>query len=822
MRGTILKGIMLRLPHSTRPFLEDFELVRLFVAAVVAAGGYALLIWWFAHTDFYGTHFFDHGHRVSLYLLMRVVFIVAVAWLIYAPGAAALVLVSGTAPLTGLTAGERYALGFFTGAGLWHLILFCVGLAGGYTHVIAVALTLPVMIFSAPHLLFCIDEARDKRPRTLGVTGEGAWRNLAFLAALICTGALFVGIKGLYPAGGHDYYTHYFQYYSSVVRNGSILPNEVWYQFYYSKGAGLHFLAMLLTDPLAPQLVGTVFIAAGALTVAVMLNRVAPGTLFPWIGALLYVTFLIFTPGPPENMRQGGWGDLEKLHELSAVMLLGILWISTHLTMEQKQQRRMWLTALACAVVASTLITTLMAVVVGAFFTALAAWGLCTRQNVLAWAALFGAAVAGISLAAMLAINYALTGLPIDQALLYAWPIVDLGKINRWGVLSELLWLHFGMTGFWNSEVPLTWGTARLLFQYLRLEIWWPVAVLGIAATAWGLRSGRWRKLMACPGFELTLRNLLIFTAIFSLIAIGPGAGRQQTISFYRFSSFTYGPTLCTVLLLCMALPNRFRFRILASGTVVASMVALFLLATSRFGEAVFGQTVGVPDSIPVYSRNLRDSAISIVDNASRLLVGRLSLKDAYQNQQGWPGRLPWGGIYPPMEKAWELVGRGTPIYSLHTHSYCMLPGCRVFAWMSTRTAPDLDVVLFGEPDQAVNALKQAGMNFFFVSKELDVPNLAISSPLVLSPVLSPDSISRYLGVKWTDGSSYLLTWLADSVQPLDQGFLATYRNQVGRSQMVARFPIKDWKAVFAHFREKGLHPYRLPWCKTCEGMPSD
>src|SRR5262249_40672654 len=153
--------------------------------------------------------------------------------------------------------------------------------------------------------------------RWLWFSGEaGAWKVL-LVVMLACVVALFIAVKGLYPAGGHDYYTHYFYYYMSVLRHESLLPNEVWYHFYYSKGAGLYFLAMLLSDPLAPQLVTTAFIAAGALTVGVMLERAAPGTLFPWLGASLYIAFLIYTPGPPESLRHGGWGDLEKLHELS-------------------------------------------------------------------------------------------------------------------------------------------------------------------------------------------------------------------------------------------------------------------------------------------------------------------------------------------------------------------------------------------------------------------------------------------------------------------------------------------------------------------------
>src|SRR5205823_3534149 len=116
-----------------------------------------------------------------------------------------------------------------------------------------------------------------------------------FLVIFAVVAWLFLCIKVLYPNGGNDYYTHYFYYYVNVVKYGSLMPNEVWYHFYYSKGTGLYFLAMLLTDPLAPQLVTAGFVLIGALSVALILGRVAPGTSLAWVGAILYLALLIFT-----------------------------------------------------------------------------------------------------------------------------------------------------------------------------------------------------------------------------------------------------------------------------------------------------------------------------------------------------------------------------------------------------------------------------------------------------------------------------------------------------------------------------------------------
>src|SRR3954462_10907503 len=81
------------------------DLARFIVVGVISAGGYALLIRWFAQTDFYGTHFFDKGTIVTQYNSLRVCFIAAIAWLTYAPGAALLGLVGGERAVGKLSAG---------------------------------------------------------------------------------------------------------------------------------------------------------------------------------------------------------------------------------------------------------------------------------------------------------------------------------------------------------------------------------------------------------------------------------------------------------------------------------------------------------------------------------------------------------------------------------------------------------------------------------------------------------------------------------------------------------------------------------------------
>lgn len=763
-------------------------------AGGAAIGAYAALISWFAWTNVYGAHFFDHGPLVALYNLLRIAFAGVLAWLIYAPGAGILVLAAGRNRLCSLTPGERYALGFFTGAGFWHLLLFGVGFAGGYTRPVAIALTIAVLTLSAPHLTACLCQVRERFP--------AMWRNgdRVFLMSFAIVAALFVVIKILYPDGGNDYYSHYFYYYVDVIHNGSLMPNEAWYHFYYSKGWGLYYLAILLSDPLAPQFVTATFVFTAALTVALILKRVAPDTKVPWIGATLYLGLLIFTPSPPDLVGAAGWAELAKGHELCAPLFLGLFWMMTRLV-EDAAEPRPWVVSALAATVALVLAVTEMAVIAGAFFVALGIWSTATRRWWLMGVAFACATTAGTVLIAVFGINSALTGIPSDQLLLYFWPIVDLKKVTRWGVLSEVLWQHFGLTGYAREKVPIGFGAVGQLCRYLRLDLLWPIAAFGGAGAGFAVIAREWRARLSTPARRAFVVAAAAFAASFAPIAAVLGAGPSQVASVYRFSSFAFAPSLCAVLLLCAAFPYPSRRAALAAAAVILAVV-------------LSGET-------GKHGREMRTGMPMLTGAAFSFATGRASIEQAYRDP-GWPGRYRWGGIYPAMEEAWKIVGRGTPIYSLNLQSYCMLPDCRVLTWDSTRTVPDFDTVLFGAPDEAVAAIKRAGIDYFFYSTELaDLPN-GISTPIVLSPIFAPDAIAQYFGVKWSDGTSYLLTWRSRSERPLDEAFLAAYRRQVQKALITASFPLGEWRSVFEHFRTYGLHPYRLPWCVVCPGAAQD
>src|SRR5262249_20540559 len=77
------------------------------------------------------------------------------------------------------------------------------------------------------------------------------------------------------------------------------------------------------------------------------------------------------------------------------------------------------------------------------------------------------------------------------------------------------------------------------------------------------------------------------------------------------------------------------------------------------------------------------------------------------------------------------------------------------------------------EPDLAKQRLQEAGLNYFLFMKDSRMIDL-----LPFSKLFAPETIGRYLGVKWSDGSTFLLTWIGPDTQPIGPDFLDAYKRR--------------------------------------------
>ncbi len=109
-------------------------------------------------------------------------------------------------------------------------MLILGALGGLYYRSVMIALSLAVLLASAPHFATVAPAAvRALAARMIALRhGEGVQPVICALLIAVC-GAWLLIVRGLYPGGGGDYFTHYFPYYLEVVGNHGLAPNDVWY-----------------------------------------------------------------------------------------------------------------------------------------------------------------------------------------------------------------------------------------------------------------------------------------------------------------------------------------------------------------------------------------------------------------------------------------------------------------------------------------------------------------------------------------------------------------------------------------------------------------
>lgn len=746
---------------------------------------YLLLMGFFSIVDIYHQYFFTSGVFPVIYNAARLIYIFYFIWIYYAVGDAILSWMGGSRYRDELSI-NTFLLGFITGAGGWHAVLFAVGFAGFYQHWLMVLTGFVVCLLSFTRFSAWCGKLANH-------AADINWLGVAIIAVPMF---LFLMVKGLYPAGGHDYYNHYFQYYRSVTESGSLWPNAVWYHFYYNKGDALYFMAMLMTDPLGPQLAATAFILMGAVMVYSLLQQKTVWRQLPWIGVALYFTCLIYTPGPVDNMNQGGWGDLEKPHEPAAMMLLALVWLLYQLS--SGQNALILRVAMIAAVTALVFISPTMAPFAGLFLMLSAVYFVYHRDWPASLTILCGMVTAGVLLIANFGLNFLLTGIPDDQALMLFFPVINFNKVSQWGVLSDVLNLYHDKSLMIAQQVSFSSDLIFKIVPYLRLDVWWSLffSAISVFMAAFCWRPLRLRWLKKGDALAIFLCVALFATVIIFSLAIG----RDQPISYYRYTSFVYAPMLCFCLLLLSPLFDMVWARV--SAGALAIFFAWLVISQIPQDSLLNNQVQAITASYRM--KNIKP----VLANSLHFISGQYSIADAYKNQQGWPGRMPWGGVYPPLETVWKLLPAKTRIWSMNIHSYCMLPDCYMEGFHSFSFTRHPLEVYFGAPAVAKKVLQSENLNYFFIAGELSLEDM-----LPFTPLFSPLNISENFGVAWSDGKDVLLTWKEQAVRPIDSVWLTHYNHQVSEYAARQQFPLSYMKNVLTIMKTNGsLKPSDVSW----------
>ena len=723
-------------------------------------GGFVLTICFFSVVDVYDQHFFQNSYS-AIYNALRVVFAAYFFWLVYVVGRQVLSYV-GKDSFADLRLYERLALGFFVGGAALTVVMLVLGYLYLYWRVVAWLIAIPIIATSYRHFTLTVHEARSLIAQH-SREGSGAERTLSIAMAvvMVLAGVALLLVKGLYPQGGHDYYQHYSHFYAAVIDNHGIWPNLFWYQYYLSKGMGVTFLGMLLTDALAPSLVTYCFVVATALALYAVVRDFGSRTLWPLLAVVLYLALNVHTLGTGAYYGNGGWGHFQKPHEINSPLVFAVLWMSINMVRSAGDLRRLWcFGAAACAFVVAYIL--LVSPLILGLFAVLASLGFLARSREVAGMFLGIAICTGLGLASLLLLNQLTTGAPADIAPDVLWPLTDLRRLNEEGMLFDFVNIAVirarGIVE--GSALSENFDLIEYVGNLVRFDI---LGVL-IGATLVGQLAFmiyrdivRRRSADSIATIDAASRQALgVIAAFFAATTLFAFTlGILESVSYVRISSFAFPLVIaiCAIAgqIIAVSVGQSPRVRMLA-----ATIVPILLLSLSLAN---------------VYEQR-RTTLLPVVHNALSFAGGRYSIFDAYKDQAGWP-LFNRTAIHPGMYEAWKKIGPGKRLWSFNINAYCMLPGCHAESLFASSMSKHREDILFGTPETAERILRREGLDYFYISTRIPVQDV-----LQCTPLFSPDTILNYMDVVWTDGRDVLLTWKGAGEPPSPE-WLERYRKAV-------------------------------------------
>ncbi|MBI5519125.1 MAG: hypothetical protein HY916_03580 [Desulfovibrio sp.] len=702
---------------------------------------------------------------------------------------------------------ERMLACFFVGTAVLRMAMFGLGLASAYTPGIALGLTLPLVV-AFPLLfdvrrLYCevADSLRAKALESLFVLG------LCLLAAVMLGFVYFGSCQ--YSFDG-DYLTHYGPYYESVVRNGGLAPNDVWYQYFYSKGAGLFYLSMLLTDRAGPLLISFMHLCAATALLFVVIRRVSGSPLW----GLSAAVFMLGMMAWPVD------GFFVKHHcEISAIILF-----VTVVVVGMTAARRfgnLFLT-LACLSQASLMLYSLQAGAYTLIFAGCYGLNSLFRRDggkFLRYSLVIGLGVV-VACSALL-LNYQLTGLyeitPFrlflrfwNQEIFSRWvsPYLmfylsegsspDLGTLGFSGMLQNIfmygrlfrLEKFFFVKPFWLLSLPMLalgfWGwyrkanptqagadffgfllrpavhngERRRLDQGLSLPLPFAgaeVLVRGIASDSLADTRKNLLRYVLVPAFGMCLLVFLVFALV------------SQPISIFRASEFV---------------------SIYVTLFIFSVLIICHSMSSSLLGYRLLGVIVPVAFALVAFSWTVEASKGGKVTRPLKFALGMLQPNELSPAEPGLQQ------VYGQVRKA---SGENSLLVSLNLNVdfgplFLQHPG--IMTEVSYSFGNRWHEVVFNEPEDAMRACKELGINHFLV--DLQAP---FFGALPFSPLFSDESLRTNFRIIWQYGKRYLLTW-DEERRPMSDEFLEEWAINQSRAMPTVMKSESDYgRALYEQVR---------------------
>lgn len=677
-------------------------------------------------------HFNEKGFLLISYSICR--FVLAIYLLVLCSTLGALVarfLFPGIQS-NDISDGAFFTFCFFGGAAIYGIVFTGIGLFGFLKLPVALILTIPILFFSPAFTnrivsSFCIRAYN----AYANVTKLNSWVYLSSVWCLLITVVLLLASSGLYPGvPSNDVWEHYMQYYREVLHDGSVGPNEIWYHFYVSKGAGLFFLSGLLSDNLSAQLVSWCFVFVTGFIVFQLSRKFLGSASWAILSSILF--YAVYR------------GDFFKHHDVMSGYIAFLVWGSIESRTDSNPWRGVFYLFMGLVAFYIGFYQPIVASIIAVY------WGILIllilpfrtlRSGVYFYISLI--IVLSIGIFITLGVNYYFTGMAEAVPIKFFWKIADNLKFRQIFGYSGIAYLLFTETGNLVIQPWFKFNWLVTAFRYQYLVMFLPPilaivgGVVGIFRLVWK-NYGKKDQSNALP--------LSVFVAFFLTILIF--SSMTYSASFMRLLVFTtFFTTLVVVIFLKMILD------IFSSDVTRPWVYAIFisLLSIHAFSQEFW------------YFNNVRSIRSRWVLS---YLSGRRSFADVlYTTDKGLKSPLQFQTITEirrilgPERKIMNLGYDPGPGYSF--------PGAGLFAEVDCSLGPDHLDIVFGSPEKAKSVLKSLELDFFLLNIQSNLFN-----SIVFGNLFHPLNLNKYFKIIFHKENNYLLTWRSpEDTEPIDPKF---------------------------------------------------
>lgn len=619
------------------------------------------------------------------------------------------------------SARKTFILCFFFGGSLYGIAFTVLGLAGLIRLETGLAFTVPVLLLSYRPLRALLNEFLEAEARhPFGDTHASPFFARLVILVAVGTALVFLLTRVVFVAVyDPNIWEHYLHYYRAVLASGSTQPNEVWHHFYASKGAGLFFLANVLSDFFGAQVVSACFVAVAGLIILDLLLEYCGSTIWAFFGVALFLAFL---SGDVSD------GAMFKHHLVLLGYVSFVLWGSVRLQEATARQFRPLMVVFVVSLIYLGFHLPVTAVIFPLAFLLLALANVMLHAKTRVYSFLTLACAVSAGAALDFVTNWVLTGLIEVTPMRWFWVIADHVKAEKvfgTGGIEFFLAMNNDLSAQYDWSFNRAWKILR--YPVPRDSVGVAVALLTLLGILVLVVQHRTRKPVSN-----SLKLLAYLTAF--VLPLSAFAQAVQTVAVDRMALYsivftTLAGVVVWKMLVDTCVVSRF-WHMATLVIVVCGMAATFVQATRSIG--------GQGPIIYQYAK------------------GAMSLRDAFQTMESKFHKSTTGMSVAAMSEFRKTIRPGERILRLAYDagfSYA-LPGEGIVSEPTYSLIRNPRKMLTERSDEVADYVRERNIRYFTLNLQS-----RLFSTIAFTSLFDAREMPEYFSIAYEDGDFFILTW---------------------------------------------------------------